>query len=663
MNPQQQDPTNVNPAQTVVGAPVGVSQNPILAEIVSNIQKVSNILVTVPANPSIDQLAAAMALTIGLDKIGKHSTAVFGGQIPNVMSFLKPEETFENNVHSLRDFIISLNKDKADKLRFAKDGEIVKIYVTPYKSSIGPEDLSYSEGDFNVEMVIAVGVANKDELDQVIAAHGRILHDAVVATLMAGGSNPSKLGSLNWVGSDQGSYSAMAADLIAGFDPAGLDPRIATTLLTGLVSDTDRFSNAKTTPLVMSLASKLMQAGADHQLVTANITSVVTNSNPTEGLTATVNPANQPSANLSLAEDKLAGEQSQDNLNLGGAQTATQTSTAASALPTPTIAGAPQELELNLHTVENVVAENAAEKSPTEELSQTAGQSLNNPVSADLATNPQTTATNYQPMSTSTVSQPDITQPSPQAVAQPSVTAPAASTQNLEPAPAAVAANSNLVAEPLAPSAAPIASAAPSLNPTPNTAVGTPQPLNPNPTSVVEEVSVPAAPKEASSIDNIKAELDGLFEEESPQPRADLNAVPVTPIDETITQTTPTDLSLAEEKDTKPSEQLQPTPAVPVSGGFAAPVTQSADKIESLIESSGQVMPDASVQQAQSMPVPQTVEEVVDAGILGGGAEQSIEDLLPPPPPPPPMPDLENPFENKVSFGPGTPQPPSSTQT
>ena len=157
---------------------------PAQQDIINRIKQVNNILVTVKANPTVDDLSAALGLTIALNNFGKHATAVFSGQIPNAMSFLKPEKTFENDVHSLRDFIISLNKDKADKLRFAKDGDIVKIYITPYKATITSQDLSYTEGDFNVEMVLAIGISSQQELDSVIATHGRILHEATVATIM-----------------------------------------------------------------------------------------------------------------------------------------------------------------------------------------------------------------------------------------------------------------------------------------------------------------------------------------------------------------------------------------------------------------------------------------------------------------------------------------------
>lgn len=255
---------------------------PALQDIINRLNQVNNILVTVKSSPSVDELSAALGLTMALNNYGKHATAVFSGQIPNAMSFLKPQKTFENNVHSLRDFIISLNKEKADKLRFAKDGEIVKIYITPYKSTITPTDLEYSEGDFNVEMVLAIGINNKEELDAVIAAHGRILHEATVATIVAG-PVPSQLGSINWSDADLNSPSAMAVKLLQGLNnPALLSPEVSTALLTGIVAQTDRFSNVKTNPQIMEISAQLMSSGANHILVTSSIGGA----NPLAGATA-----------------------------------------------------------------------------------------------------------------------------------------------------------------------------------------------------------------------------------------------------------------------------------------------------------------------------------------------------------------------------------------
>ena len=86
-------------------------------QIVDKIKDSSNILVTVNSNPSVDELSAALGITLLINKLNKHATAVFSGAIPPAISFLDPEKTFESTVDSLRDFIIALDKEKADHLR------------------------------------------------------------------------------------------------------------------------------------------------------------------------------------------------------------------------------------------------------------------------------------------------------------------------------------------------------------------------------------------------------------------------------------------------------------------------------------------------------------------------------------------------------------------
>src|SRR6185312_13801271 len=127
-------------------------------QLIDKLQSSNNILVTVSRNPSVDQLASCIGLSLLLNKQGKHAAAVFSGQVPSTLEFLQPEETLEKTTDSLRDFIISLDKSKADKLRYKVEDNIVRIFITPYKTSITQEDLEFSEGDFNVDVVVALGV-------------------------------------------------------------------------------------------------------------------------------------------------------------------------------------------------------------------------------------------------------------------------------------------------------------------------------------------------------------------------------------------------------------------------------------------------------------------------------------------------------------------------
>lgn len=243
-------------------------ENPKTA-IANRVKESNNVLVTVSANPSVDQLAAAIGLTLILNKLGKHATAVFSGAIPSTIEFLQPEKTIEKTTDSLRDFIISLDKAKADKLRYKVEDKVVKIFITPYRTSISEKDLEFSQGDFNVDLVLALGVHRREDLDQAITAHGRILHDATVASVNTQANG--ELGSINWVETNASSLCEMAVGLSELVKTGLLDGQIATAFLTGIIAETNRFSNNKTTSETMAISAKLMSAGANQQLVATKL--------------------------------------------------------------------------------------------------------------------------------------------------------------------------------------------------------------------------------------------------------------------------------------------------------------------------------------------------------------------------------------------------------
>ncbi len=238
-------------------------------QIVDRVKQANNILVTVSNDPSVDQLAACIGLTLIFNKMGKHATAVFSGTVPSTLEFLQPEKTIETTTDSLRDFIISLDKAKADKLRYKVEDKVVKIFITPYRTSISEHDLEFGQGDFNVDIVIALGVHDQGQLDQAITSHGRILHDATVATVNV--KPGGEFGSLNWLVPGASSLCELATDLVNALDKQLVDSQVATALLTGIVAETKRFSNERTSPDTMSISAQLMAAGANQQLVATKL--------------------------------------------------------------------------------------------------------------------------------------------------------------------------------------------------------------------------------------------------------------------------------------------------------------------------------------------------------------------------------------------------------
>lgn len=277
---------------------------------IEKINSVTNILITVSNDPSVDSLSAALGLTLILDKLDKHPTSIFSGSVPPAITFLEPEKTFDNNIDSLRDFIIALNKEKADHLRYKVEGDSVRIFITPYKTTITADDLEFSQGDYNVELVIALGVDNQDHLDSALATHGQILHDATIITMTAG-TQTSNLGGIDWHDPQASSLSEMISGLAEALKTdktkSLLDAPIATALLTGIVAETDRFSNTHTTSQVMTTAAQLMAGGADQQLIALKLQESHTidapNSPPASETTTSAYGVETPGDSLNITHD------------------------------------------------------------------------------------------------------------------------------------------------------------------------------------------------------------------------------------------------------------------------------------------------------------------------------------------------------------------------
>ncbi len=247
--------------------------NDILKEVSTSISQANNVLVAVSTNPSVDELSAAVGLTLLLNSLGKHATTVFSGVVPSTLEFLQPEQAIETTTDSLRDFIIALDKSKADKLRYKVEDDVVRIFITPYKTTISDADLNFSLGEFNVDVVVAVGISRREDVDQAVTAHGRILHDATVLALT--NKENSDFGSINWNEPQASSLSEMVSAVAYSLSSEKIDGQMATALLTGIIAETDRFRNEATTPQSLDFASRLMRAGANQQLIADELEAAV----------------------------------------------------------------------------------------------------------------------------------------------------------------------------------------------------------------------------------------------------------------------------------------------------------------------------------------------------------------------------------------------------
>ena len=366
----------------------GIDPQELPEKVAEKIQRGANILIALSKDPNLDEISAAIALAIVLDQQKKHVTAIYSGKTPNALEFLKPEDTFEKDTSSLQDFIIALNKSKADHLTYKLDGDYVKIYITPYKGQVKKEDLEYSYGDYNVDLVIVFNVNAGNEIDSALSEYGRIMHDASAINITSG--LPGRFADLEWSDPEKSSVCEMVYDLLKELEITNLSQEVATALLTGILSATERFSNSRTKPTTMAVASKLMEAGADQQLISANILKPETPPTP-ENLATPGAPVTSETSISSGTPATPATPISSGTTATLGVPIPSETPTAAEA---PTVSN-PNNTDNGLKELEELVNQNLAQTTNTQnnqEASSAASQLPNLPSEGpSLSTVPLTT--------------------------------------------------------------------------------------------------------------------------------------------------------------------------------------------------------------------------------------------------------------------------------
>ena len=311
------------------GSDFGLNPEDAVSKVADKIQHATNILIALSKDPNVDEISAAIALAFVLDQQKKHVTAIYSGQTPNALEFLRPEETFQKDISGLQDFIIALNKSKADHLIYQVEGDYVKILITPYKGQIKKEDLEYSYSDYNVDLVIVFNVNSGSEIDSALSEYGRIMHDAMAINITS--SVPGRFADLEWSDPSKSSVCEMVYDLLSELEIDNTPQEVATALLTGILSATERFSNNRTKPTTMAVASKLMEAGADQQLISSNILKAETPAVAAENSFATQSPTTNETPAAPAAQETPAAPATQEIPEAPAAPTIQETPEASAA--------------------------------------------------------------------------------------------------------------------------------------------------------------------------------------------------------------------------------------------------------------------------------------------------------------------------------------------
>lgn len=235
------------------------------------IRQAQSILLVTGQRPNIDQVASMVALTHALRKMDKKVTPLITDRVPGGAQFIA-KGVIETSLNGSRDFIVQLNLAKAevDKVKYTVEDGKLNIHVTPFSGGFTPADVTFDKGDYHFDLIIALGVPKRANLDRIFEQNPRLLTSIPMLNVDYHRINEQH-GAINLLETNSSTLSEMILALTESVQGGLLDAQIGTALLAGIMAATDRFTTSSTTAKSMTVAAQMMAMGGDQQRVIKEI--------------------------------------------------------------------------------------------------------------------------------------------------------------------------------------------------------------------------------------------------------------------------------------------------------------------------------------------------------------------------------------------------------
>lgn len=232
------------------------------------LRQAESVLIVTGREPNVDQVAAVYALQQVLTRLGKKSHAVITDPAPVAAEKLLDTRHISRTLDGVRDFIISLDlaSVEVDKLKYDIVDSRLDITITPAVGNFSSEDAHFDYGAYQFDLVVVVGVHKLAQIDRMLEANPTLFDGLHLINIDYHRINEN-YGSVNFVETQASSVSELLIGTIESLGQGMVDTDIATALLAGIMSATNRFTTSSTTSKTMTVAAQLLSAGARQQEV------------------------------------------------------------------------------------------------------------------------------------------------------------------------------------------------------------------------------------------------------------------------------------------------------------------------------------------------------------------------------------------------------------
>ncbi len=232
-------------------------------QIIEQIKKANNILITFNQIWNGDAVASALAMYLFLKKMDKKVTiAADKFDQGKLFSFLPSYASIKHSLKNIRNFIISLSlaKSKVEKVKYEIKDDALNFIITPKDGTFTGDDISSDYRGFTFDLIIVLDTPDLEALGKIYDNDTEFFYHTPIINIDHHADNEA-FGQINQIELTSIATAEILFNLIAGHTRDLIDENIATCLLTGIIAKTKSFKTKNITPQALSTASQLIAMG------------------------------------------------------------------------------------------------------------------------------------------------------------------------------------------------------------------------------------------------------------------------------------------------------------------------------------------------------------------------------------------------------------------
>ncbi|HLC69551.1 MAG TPA: hypothetical protein VJH75_00700 [Patescibacteria group bacterium] len=228
-----------------------------------------HILLTFCPSQNDEALPLALAWKNWFEKQGKQIDLVVDNYAtPGKLKFLSTKEEVKPNITNLQKFIVKvdLERVKLDTLSYDIKDKMLYIYLTPKEGIITKNELRTAQSTFRYDAIIVLNTPDLESLGGIYQNNTDLFYRVPIVDIDNHPGN-EHFGQINFVDITTPTVTEVTLKIFESLRPELIDEKISTSLLTALILKTKNFKAPNLSPQTLELASKLINYGADRELI------------------------------------------------------------------------------------------------------------------------------------------------------------------------------------------------------------------------------------------------------------------------------------------------------------------------------------------------------------------------------------------------------------